>query len=51
LGLAFAILGTVTKVPTISWVFLVPLNYAALGAYLAYFLEMQTRSVTRPRRS
>jgi len=40
-GLALVILGTVTKVPTIFWVFLIPLDYAALGAYLGFFLELQ----------
>jgi hypothetical protein len=36
-GLGTLILWTVTKVPTILWAFLIPLDYVALNAYLGFF--------------
>jgi hypothetical protein len=35
------ILLTVTKVPTVLWVFLIPLDYVAVGACLAVVLRRQ----------
>jgi hypothetical protein len=40
-ALGIAILSTVTKMSTMVWAFLIPLDYVALSAYLGYFLELR----------
>jgi hypothetical protein len=40
-GLSIPLLWTVTKVPAIYWGLFFPLDYGALAAYLAYFLDLR----------